>query len=67
MGHWDRKNDGVDRETLREEQEAFVFRRVLMEFLVRSQGIWLHALQYSLNANDRKMKYRTQLPSWAKF
>ncbi|KAL7471606.1 hypothetical protein ACHAXS_011903 [Conticribra weissflogii] len=67
MGHWDRKNDGVDNETLRMQQEAYVFRRVLMEFLVRSQGIWLHALQYSLKTKDRKMKYRTQLPRWAKF
>ncbi|KAL9179442.1 hypothetical protein ACHAXT_008732 [Thalassiosira profunda] len=52
------------------ENEAAVFRRTLMEYLVRSQGIWLHALQYSLAATDesgrsKTMRYRTKLPSWA--
>lgn len=52
----------------RRENEEAVFRRTLMEYLVRSQGIWLHALQYSLHVNDEKgsriVKYRTKLPSW---
>ena len=50
--------------------EEAVFQRTLMEYLLRSQGIWLHALQYSLHVNDDKgsssiVKYRTALPSWA--
>ncbi|KAL7441854.1 hypothetical protein ACHAXM_008076 [Skeletonema potamos] len=49
--------------------EEAVFQRTLMEYLVRSQGIWLHALQYSLHVNDEKgsrvVKYKTTLPSWA--
>eukprot|EP00986_Skeletonema_menzelii_P001736 scaffold481_cov148-Skeletonema_menzelii.AAC.2 len=52
----------------RRNNEEAVFRRTLMEYLVRSQGIWLHALQYSLHGNDDKgsriVKYRTKLPSW---
>lgn len=52
----------------RRNNEDAVFRRTLMEYLVRSQGIWLHALQYSLHVNDDKgsriVKYRTKLPSW---
>lgn len=57
------KLDGSD-------SEAAVFRRTLMEYLVRSQGIWLHALQYSLKVDDENMQtktlcYRTELPSWA--
>lgn len=55
-------------ESKRKNEEA-VFQRTLMEYLVRSQGIWLHALQYSLHVNDEKgssvVKYRTALPSWA--
>jgi len=56
-------------ETKLENEEA-VFRRTLMEYLVRSQGIWLHALQYGLKAEDDQgrqntMCYRTKLPSWA--
>ncbi|KAL3815687.1 hypothetical protein ACHAXA_004867 [Cyclostephanos tholiformis] len=51
--------------------ESAVFRRTLMEYLVRSQGIWLHALQYSFKTHDetgqdRTLRYRTQLPSWGK-
>lgn len=54
----------------KQSNEKAVFRRTLMEYLVRSQGIWLHALQYSLktkdnDGNDKHLKYRTQLPSWA--
>lgn len=52
----------------RRNNEEAVFRRTLMEYLVRSQGIWLHALQYSLHVNDDKgsriVTYRTKLPSW---
>lgn len=49
--------------------ESAVFRRTLMEYLVRSQGIWLHALQYSLTTQDKTghnkiLRYRTALPSW---
>jgi hypothetical protein len=41
-----------------------------MEYLVRSQGIWLHALQYTLITQDETgqnkiLRYRTALPSWA--
>ena len=50
--------------------ESAVFRRTLMEYLVRSQGIWLHALQYTLTIHDETgksqiLRYRTALPSWA--
>ena len=50
--------------------ESAVFKRTLMEYLVRSQGIWLHALQYSLKTQDEtgqnsSHRYRTGLPSWA--
>ena len=54
-------------------QKDAVLKRTMMEYLVRSQGIWLHALQYSLKTtaegNEKKSKsisYRTDLPSWAK-
>ena len=52
------------------ENETAVFRRTLMEYLVRSQGIWLHALQYSLKTKDEQgqdktLQFRTNLPSWA--
>ena len=51
-------------EAKRRNEEA-VFRRTLMEYLVRSQGIWLHALQYSLHVKGSRIaKYRTALPSW---
>ena len=47
-------------------QNDAVFRRTLMEYLVRSQGIWLHALQYSMKTDQNKsLSYRTKLPSWA--
>ena len=48
-----------------------VLRRTLMEYLVRSPGIWLHALQYSLKPNNdeggegKTLCYRTALPSWS--
>ena len=49
-----------------------VLNRTLMEYFVKSQGIWLHALQYSLklndsNASNNKLCYRTKLPIWACF
>lgn len=52
------------------ENEKAVFQRTLMEYLVRSQGIWLHTLQYSLKTTDdhgqsKTIRYRTNLPSWA--
>jgi hypothetical protein len=40
----------------------------MLEFLVRSQGIWLHALQYCIGQGGNKGKscnFRTGLPSWA--
>ncbi len=51
--------------------DSAVFQRTLMEYLVRSQGIWLHALQYSLkspeeNGESPSYTYRTDLPPWAK-
>lgn len=56
-------------EEVKRKTEVAVFQRTLMEYLVRSQGIWLHALQYSLNINDEKgqrvVKYTTEFPSWA--
>jgi len=52
------------------QDETAVYRRTLMEYLVRSQGIWLHALQYTLTTQDETgqnkiLRYRTALPSWA--
>lgn len=56
-------------EELKRKTEVAVFQRTLMEYLVRSQGIWLHALHYSLNINDEKgrrtVRYTTEFPSWA--
>lgn len=70
IGHWDKCHGEVDEEKLRQEQQSAVFRRTLMEYLVRSQGIWLHALQYSLKTMDEQgrektLRYRTRLPFWA--
>ena len=45
--------------------------REVLEFLARSRGIYLHALQYSLKIDDddgrgdRNLSYRTALPEWA--
>jgi hypothetical protein len=37
-----------------------------LELLVRSPGVWLHALQYSLETADGEMiSFRTQLPDWS--
>jgi hypothetical protein len=37
-----------------------------LELLVRSPGVWLHALQYSLETGDDEMiSFRTQLPHWS--
>ena len=47
--------------------------REVLEFLARSRGIYLHALQYSLKIDDddgrgdRNLSYRTALPEWAEF
>ena len=35
--------------------------RAIAEFLIRSPGLWLHALQYQINDTT----YRTELPAWA--
>lgn len=37
--------------------------RAILEFLVRSQGIWLHALQYKLDG----VTYQTDIPEWCMF
>ena len=45
--------------------------REMLEFLARSRGIFLHALQYSLKVDyedgngERTLCYRTALPDWA--
>ena len=37
-----------------------------LEFLVRSSGIWLHALQYTVQLQDgTTSSFRTSLPSWS--
>uniref|UniRef100_A0A7S2A4V6 Pseudouridine synthase RsuA/RluA-like domain-containing protein n=1 Tax=Ditylum brightwellii TaxID=49249 RepID=A0A7S2A4V6_9STRA len=39
--------------------------RVLFEFLVRSQGIWLHAFEYKvIGGNGELLKYRSDPPTW---
>ena len=39
--------------------------RSVLEFLVRSQGIWLHAFQYSLKGlNGKQICYSTPVPDW---
>jgi 23S rRNA-/tRNA-specific pseudouridylate synthase len=38
----------------------------MLEFLVRSRGIWLHALQYCIRGVDGQQKcYRTDSPAWS--
>ena len=40
--------------------------RALHEFMVRSRGLWLHALQYELLLEEgKKICYRTKVPVWA--
>ena len=40
--------------------------RTLHEFMVRSRGLWLHALQYELLLEEgKKICYRTKVPVWA--
>jgi 23S rRNA-/tRNA-specific pseudouridylate synthase len=39
--------------------------RTSLEFLTRSPGIWLHALQYSFGLEGKTMVFRSALPSWA--
>lgn len=52
--------------------------RAVLEFVIRSPGIWLHALQYSFPANglssnddskdeNKIVNFRTKLPSWHDF
>ncbi len=53
------------------QNDSAIFQRTLMEYLVRSQGIWLHALQYSLKTHEENGEtsshtYRTDIPIWAK-
>lgn len=38
--------------------------RSRLEFLVRSPGIWLHALQYEIRVDGLATSFRTQIPSW---
>lgn len=59
----------IDGSVSKPQNESAVFRRTLMEYLVRSRGIWLHAFQYSLKTQDETgrnkfLQYRTGLPSW---
>ncbi|GAX23232.1 tRNA pseudouridine synthase 9 [Fistulifera solaris] len=42
-------------------------KRSRLEFLVRSQGIWLHALQYEIRIEGVATAFRTQVPSWCLF
>ena len=54
----------------KEENDTAIFQRTLMEYLVRSQGIFLHALQYNLKTvkedeGEETLRYRTKLPPWA--
>lgn len=38
-----------------------------LEFLVRSPGIWLHALQYTVKTMDNKRhSFQTDVPKWAR-
>ena len=40
-------------------------RRTMLEFLIRSRGIWLHAIQYTLvDASGTKVLFRTKSPGW---
>lgn len=54
---WCRRSAGEERE----------HERVVLEFMVRSPGIWLHALKYSFSMEGKEdMSYSTELPIWAK-
>ena len=40
--------------------------RSILEYLVRSPSIYLHAIQYSLRVNAKEsVSFRTNLPEWA--
>jgi hypothetical protein len=40
--------------------------RTMLELLVRSRGIWLHALKYRMmDAKGTELSYRTEVPSWS--
>jgi 23S rRNA-/tRNA-specific pseudouridylate synthase len=54
----------------RKKRHDAVSNRTIVEYFVRSQGIWLHALQYSLikcdfNEMNKTLSYQTKLPRWA--
>jgi 23S rRNA-/tRNA-specific pseudouridylate synthase len=62
--------NNISSEDRKKQTETSVIRRTIMEYFVRSQGIWLHAFRYSLKTKetDRKqnfMSYQTQFPSWS--
>jgi 23S rRNA-/tRNA-specific pseudouridylate synthase len=49
-------------------QQAGGINRDMLEFLIRSPGIWLHALKYSFTVSDgRSVSYRAPFPSWVQF
>jgi 23S rRNA-/tRNA-specific pseudouridylate synthase len=40
--------------------------RTMLELLVRSRGIWLHALKYRMmDSKSTELSYRTEVPSWS--
>lgn len=39
--------------------------RTVLEFLIRSQGIWLHALQYQMEGPEGTICYKTDFPEWS--
>jgi tRNA pseudouridine synthase 9 len=39
--------------------------RAVLEYLIRSPGIWLHALQYTLEGPNGTVCYRTNFPEWS--
>ena len=40
--------------------------RAVLEFLTRSKGIWLHALQYRIGGPDGMLYFKTDIPSWSR-
>jgi hypothetical protein len=41
--------------------------RTIFEFLSRSEGIWLHALQYRMLGSSGNIFFKTEIPEWCKF
>lgn len=39
--------------------------RTMLELVVRSRGIWLHALQYRMCDSTNEIRFRTEPPSWS--